>query len=229
MSEQKANSGILKMLEFKSNADGSAENPENGQDVFRVMINPDTISHTVRLLTTENDGTNNSYTYSCDSETISFTFYLDGTNVVPLPQNYEGKGKSVSDLVKEFLKTVYNKNVLEDKEKPNKPKPVEAIYIEYGDLHWTARTNSITIDHTLFDRSGNTLRAKVTCTFETLKNNNSDQNNNEMSSTSITPAKNDNLCDCTQMCAAARNNNQDSLYTPADANFSTIDGREIKV
>jgi len=227
MSEQKANSGILELLEFKSNADGNAKEPEKGQDVFRVMINPDTISHTVKLLTTENSSAgsiNKGDAYSCYPETISFTFYLDGTNVVPPTPNHEGK--SVDEMVKDFLKTVYKK-IASDENNPNKP--VEATYIKYGKLEWTARTNTITIERTLFDRSGNTLRAKVTCTFETIKDNKPNQNNKKKSKTSKTPAKDDNLCDCAQKCADARNNNQDSLYTPADANYSTIDGREIKV
>lgn len=220
MSEQKLDSGKMERLVFCRNADDSKEKPENGKLDFTVMINPESISRTMSLSATSNKSAKSKSkgdAFGCEPETISFTFYLDRTNVVP-PTQTRHDGQSVGEMIDEFLKVVY---------KTTSGKPVQSLAIKYGALEWTVRTNSLTIDHTLFDRNGNTLRAKVTCSFITITDNKPEPSKKKPRS-SASSSQNDKV-KCGDPCAVARNNNDDSLYTSKDANYSTLDGREIKV
>ena len=108
-------------------------------------------------------------------------------------------------MIDEFLKVVY---------KTTSGKPVQSLAIKYGALEWTVRTNSLTIDHTLFDRNGNTLRAKVTCSFMTIKDNKPEPTPKKTPkpNTTDTPSHDDNATQCINPCSEARNNNQNSLF-----------------
>lgn len=221
MSEQKLDSGKMERLVFCRNADDSKEKPENGKLDFTVMINPESISRSLSLAATSNRSAKSKSkgdAFDCNPETISFTFYLDRTNVVP-PTLTRHDGQSVGEMIDEFLKVVY---------KTTSGKPVQSLAIKYGALEWTVRTNSLTIDHTLFDRTGNTLRAKITCSFVTIKDN-KPETPKPKSKRPTTSSQKTGWNECPNICDEARKNNQNSLYTPVDANFSTIDGREIKV
>lgn len=221
MSEQKLDSGKMERLVFCRNADDSKEKPENGKLDFTVMINPESISRSLSLAATSNKSAKSKSkgdAFDCEPESISFTFYLDRTNVVP-PTQTRHDGQSVGEMIDEFLKVVY---------KTTSGKPVQSLAIKYGALEWTVRTSSLKIDHTLFDRNGNTLRAKVTCSFMTIKDN-KPETPKKKSKPSSTSSKSTGGCECPNVCAEARNNNQNSLYTSVDANFSTVDGYEIKV
>lgn len=223
MSEQKLDSGKMERLVFCRNADDSKEKPEDGKLDFTVMINPESISRTMSMSATNNKSAKSKSkgdAYDCGPETISFTFYLDRTNVVP-PTQTRHDGQSVGDMIDEFLKVVY---------KTTSGKPVQSLAIKYGSLEWTVRTNSLTIEHTLFDRSGNTLRAKVTCSFMTITDNKPESNHRKRSKqASDTSSQNDGKNGCNDPCSQARSNNQSTIYREEGANFSTNDGREIRV
>ena len=221
MSEQKLDSGKMERLVFCRNADDSKEKPENGKLDFTVMINPESISRSLSLAATSNKSAKSKSkgdAFDCEPETISFTFYLDRTNVVP-PTQTRHDGQSVGEMIDEFLKVVY---------KTTSGKPVQSLAIKYGALEWTVRASNLKIDHTLFDRYGNTLRAKVTCSFMTIKDN-KPETPKKKSKPSSTSSNSTGGYACPDVCAEARNNNQNSLYTSVDANFSTVDGYEIKV
>lgn len=221
MSEQKLDSGKMERLVFCRNADDSKEKPENGKLDFTVMINPESISRSLSLAATSNKSAKSKSkgdAFDCEPETISFTFYLDRTNVVP-PTQTRHDGQSVGEMIDEFLKVVY---------KTTSGKPVQSLAIKYGALEWTVRTSNLKIDHTLFDRYGNTLRAKVTCSFMTIKDNKPETPKKKSKPSSTSSSRTGGYA-CPDVCAEARNNNQNSLYTSIDANFSTVDGYEIKV
>lgn len=221
MSEQKLDSGKMERLVFCRNADDSKEKPENGKLDFTVMINPESISRTMSLSATSNKSAKSKSkgdAFDCEPEAISFTFYLDRTNAVP-PTQTRHDGQSVGEMIDEFLKVVY---------KTTSGKPVQSLAIKYGTMEWTVRTNSLTIDHTLFDRNGNTLRAKVACSFVTIKDNKPEAPKKKPKSSSSS-SHNANVYSCSNPCDEARNNNQNSLYTCVEANYSTVDGYEIKV
>lgn len=241
MSEQKIESGEMKRLVFSRNADDSKEKPENGQLDFTVMINPESISRSLSLSATNNSSSRSKSkgdAYDCNPESISFTFYLDRTNVVP-PTNTRHDGQSVDDMIKEFLKVVYQ---------TDKGLPVQSLAIKYGEsLQCTVRTENLTIDHTLFDREGKTLRAKISCSFKTIVDSKPKPGNSQSKPkpkpkpTPTPPAQpstpessevslhNDCNCNCPQFCSDARQNNQNTLHTSMYANQSTVDGYEIKV
>lgn len=235
MNEQKKDSGKMERLVFCRNADDSKEKPENGKLDFTVMINPDSISRVLSLSTTLNESMKSKDkgdAYDCNPETISFTFYLDRTNVVPKRQTRHDN-QSVDEMIEEFLKVVY---------KNSSGNPVQVVAVKYGLMEWIVRTNSITIEHSLFDRNGNTLRAKISCSFMTVKDNKPKTPKNtkkkspkKKSQTNLETDSNDSmsqsncLCICPDICEEARTNNQNSLYSRADANYLTSDGQAKKV
>ena len=239
MSEQKVKSGEMKRLVFSRNADDSKEKPEDGKLDFTVMINPESISRSLSMKVTDNNSSKSESkgdAYDCNPESISFTFYLDRTNVVP-PTNTRHDGQSVDEMINEFLKVVY---------KTDKGQPVQSLAIKYGEgLQWTVRTETLTIDHTLFNREGETLRAKISCSFKTIvdgKPKRKKPKPNPKPTPTPTPpvqpstpessevSSHDNCnCNCSEFCSGARQDNKDSLYTPVKANFSTNEGYAIKV
>ncbi len=225
------NSGEITRLKFKSNPDTSKKDissKEKGLDEFTVMINPDSIRRVLSVQKTKNrSGRSKSKAdvFSSQPEKLSFSFYLDGTNVVP-----NQKGISVSDQIKKFLNVVYKK---EDK-------PVQSLIIEYfPEESLIVCVDSITINYNLFDKNGNPLRAKIDCSFSTLKEDKPDAKPKKRKVKPEPTKESENTCECVCICCdlnEARLNNQDSIkendevnYTPIDANYSTIDGREIKV
>ena len=217
-------SGEIARLVFSRNADGSKEKPENGKLDFTVMINPESISRALGMETTSNNSAkskNKGDAYSCKPETLSFTFYLDRTNVVPKSQTRHDS-QSVDEMIKEFLEVVY---------KTSSGKPVQSVAIQYGTHLWTVRANSITIEYSLFSKGGETLRAKIACTFATIIDDASKPNPPRKKRKKTTATQPSN---CVRECPpntieTARGNNQDTLYTSSEANYSTKDGREIKV
>ncbi len=220
-------SGEIARLMFSRNADESKEKPEKGKLDFTVMINPENISRALSMQATSNNSAkskNKGDAYSCHPETISFTFYLDRTNVVPKSQTRHD-AQSVDEMIKEFLEVVY---------KTSSGKPVQSVAIQYGAHLWTVRTNSITIEHSLFSKEGETLRAKVVCSFVTIIDDAAKPNPPRKK-----PKKPNNPTETIPLCPpcvcppntveSARESNHDTLYTSSEANYSTIDGREIKV
>lgn len=215
-------SGEIARLKFCRNANSKDKTkPENGTMDFTVMINPESISRQMSMTATENKSAKSKSkgdVRNCEPETISFTFYLDKTNVVP-DNNPKHANQSVDDMINAFLEVVY---------KASDGSPVQAVAIMYGAQCWIVRANSITVEHSLFSRNGTTLRAKITCSFSTITDDATPKKAAASSKPTSKPA-NDNACVCPVSCEDARSNNQNTLYTPNDANFSTVDGREIKI
>lgn len=221
------NNGEIARLTFCRNAKNEKSKPENGSELFTVMINPESISRQMSLSATENKAGKSKSKgdpKSCEPEVISFTFYLDGTNVVPKVVSNEKSttyySQSVDAMINDFLNVVY---------KTPSGEPVKAVAIKFGEQCWTVRTNSISVEHNLFSKNGTTLRAKITCSFSTITDDSSDK---KTPSKPKKPAAKPVSCECAcpPVCVNdARSSNQDSLFTPADANFTTADGREIKI
>lgn len=158
MDNQKEKGGEITRLKFTRQADNSKENPEEGKVSFEVMINPESISQVLSISSTQEGigySRHKGDQFDCNPEAISFTFYLDGTHVVP-----SQKGRAVDEMIKDFLRVVY---------KNSDGKPVRSVSILYGSNDWNVRTTSITIEHILFDKGGHTLRAKVACSFSSIK------------------------------------------------------------
>lgn len=207
-------------LTFISNRDGSKKDPQKGTDKFEVMINPDTITRVLGLTKTNNASgrsKDKGDAFSILPEKISFSFYLDGTNIVP-----EQKGRQVKQMIADFLKVVYKKRDADTQ-------PVQAVAINYGDYKdYIVRLDSLTIDYTLFNTDGDVLRAKVTCGFSTI--------NEDAPKKPKPPRKgkgsfHETKCVCVpQEC---RDNNQNSIkepnMTPIDANYSHQGGYSAKV
>ncbi len=223
-------SGEITRLKFKSNPDSSKKDissKEKGLDEFTVMINPDSIKRVLSMQkTTNSSGRSKSKAdvFCSQPEKLSFSFYLDGTNVVP-----NQKGISVSDQIKKFLNVVYKK---EDK-------PVQSLIIEYFPAEsLIVCMDSITIDYNLFDTNGNPLRAKIDCSFSTLKEDKPDTKSKKRrkskSKVKPEPTKEpENTCECICSCTCdpneARSQGVNSMKENKNANFSTEDGREIYV
>ncbi|WP_373725562.1 CIS tube protein [Bacteroides heparinolyticus] len=217
-------SGELARLMFSRNADGSKEKPENGKLDFTVMINPESISRALSMQATSNNSAkskNKGDAYSCNPETISFAFYLDRTNVIPKTQTRHDT-QSVDEMIKDFLEVVY---------KTSSGKPVQSVAIQYGAHVWTVRVNSVTIEYSLFSKEGETLRAKVVCSFTTIDEDASKPNPPRKKQQKPKEMKPQNcICECPpNTVESARESDQDTLYTSSEANYSTYDGREIKV
>ncbi len=215
-------SGEIARLRFCRNANSKDKTkPENGSMDFTVMINPESISRQMTMSATENKSAKSKSkgdVRNCEPETISFTFYLDKTNVVP-DDDPKHVNQSVDDMINAFLEVVY---------KASDGSPVQALAIMYGEQCWIVRTNNITVEHNLFSRKGTTLRAKITCSFSTITD---DSTPKKTSTPTKTTPKPTNTCECVCApisCEDARSNNQNSLYISADANFSTSSGQEIK-
>lgn len=219
MGENETKSGLITKLKFSRTGESGKDNE------FVVMLNPDTINRSLRMGKSENKSSKSKSKgniIDCLPETITFSFYLDGTNVV----NDAGNNDSVSNQIKHFLSVVYEKD----------NKPVQSVTIEYlSETNFIVATNSIDINYTLFDRNGNPLRAKISCTFSTIipdkpntekkKQRKTSKPNTKKETRNETPS-----CVCVCTCPEdARKNNYDSLYTSMNANYSTSDGRAIKV
>lgn len=126
----------------------------SGTNTFSVQINPETVTHNHTATynpakTTDTAGTTTKYS-SIDPETLSFTFYLDGTGVV--------SRLDVSDAIKGFKKVVskYNGQI----HSPN------YLMLIWGDFSFKCRLTSLDIEYTLFDTDGIPLRAKLTPNFQ---------------------------------------------------------------
>ncbi|MCK6436748.1 CIS tube protein [Rivihabitans pingtungensis] len=121
---------------------------------YSVQINPDsyTHSHTASYNpanTTDTAGTTTKY-HRIEPETLSFSFYLDGTGVVST--------LTVADSIKAFKQLVYQYNGTIHS--PN------YLQVVWGGLAFKCRLTSLNIDYTLFDSNGAPLRAKLTPSFE---------------------------------------------------------------
>lgn len=217
MAEKNENGEIVRM-KFRSKVEKGKDisGKENDLNEFEVMINPASISRKLSIDKTDNKSGKSkakSDVFSASPEVFSFAFYLDGTNVVP-----NQKGRTVSDMIADFLKIAYQKD----------DKLVQALIIEYLGDSFIVCMDSIDINYSLFDLKGNPLRAKVTCSFSTVKDTAPAAPKSKSSvNKKTTPVP--MSCDCAQ----ARSEDKDSLkepnMTPVNANFSDARGYETYV
>lgn len=217
--EDKNENGEIVRMKFRSKVEKEKDisGKDNDLNEFEVMINPATIDRKLSIEKTSNKSgksKDKSDVFSASPEVFSFSFYLDGTNVVP-----NQKGRSVSDMISNFLKIVYQKD----------GKLVQALIIEYLGDSFIVCTNSIDINYSLFDLKGNPLRAKVSCSFSTVKESAPQKPSNKSKTKQQKPDPVPEICNTEN----ARNEEKDSLkeqnMTPTNANFSHESGIEMYV
>lgn len=202
---KKEDNGQITRLKFRSKVVKKQDEiklTDNDLDVFEVMINPESISRKLSLEKTNNkSGRSKSKgdTFGTSPEVFSFEFFLDGTGVVP-SQN----GRTVNEQIKKFLNIVYEKG----------DNTIQALIIDFLDNSFIVCTNSIDITYSLFDTKGQPLRAKVSCSFSTVKSNKPSHNgksNKSSSNKKVIPQAEEEKpkeCDCNE----ARSKECSSLY-----------------
>ena len=121
---------------------------------YTVQINPESFSQTHTATynpaeTTDTAGTTTKYS-RIDPETLTFSFFLDGTGVVSVLQ--------LTDSIKTFKKLVYRYNG--QIHSPN------YLLLIWGEFSFKCRLTQLEIDYTLFDADGVPLRAKLTPHFQ---------------------------------------------------------------
>ncbi|MEQ9369570.1 MAG: hypothetical protein RIG63_11150 [Coleofasciculus chthonoplastes F3-SA18-01] len=125
------------------------------QDTFEVMFNPESYSLKYENKYQEHQGMNtsgSSLKYALSKPThLSLTLILDGTGVTP------GGRKDVYKEVNRFLTLTTHMDG-----ETHEPK---SLKIEWGDLIFNCRLGSVDIKYTLFNRSGQPLRAELQTEF----------------------------------------------------------------
>lgn len=165
--ENKNTTGQITKLIFSRNPDLKKKTIAPGAkelEKFEVMINPDSIN---RVLTVNKSSNRSSKSksggnaVSCGPEKITFSFILDGTNVVKnlsKDANQNQTTVSVASQIDKFLSVVYK----------SEGKPIFVVAIEYLGTNFIVQTESITISYSLFGNGGEPLRAKIDCSFSTI-------------------------------------------------------------
>ncbi|RDU97552.1 CIS tube protein [Trinickia dinghuensis] len=121
---------------------------------YSLQINPESYTHNHSASynpakSTDTAGSTTKYD-SITPETLSFSFYLDGTGVV--------SDLKLSDSIKQFKLLVYRYNG--SIHSPN------YLMVIWGKLSFKCRLTKLDIEYTLFDPDGLPLRAKLTPSFE---------------------------------------------------------------
>lgn len=122
---------------------------------FSVQINPDSYKHSHTTEYTENDSTDTAGVtkkfYVQSPQEISFSFYLDGTGLIP-------GVSSVPDAINNFKTLIYsyNGNI-------HSPNYVQLTW--GGGMVFNCRLEKLDIDYTLFKPDGTPLRAKLDVSF----------------------------------------------------------------
>lgn len=119
-----------------------------------LQINPETVAHKFKVVVKP---VKSVQTYkrvpryvTRDLETLSFTFYLDGTGVVKL----DG---SVADKLTELRKVVYDYD--------GSMHQTRYLKVKWGELIFPCALTGMDVAYELFNPSGSVLRAKVTLNF----------------------------------------------------------------
>lgn len=217
--EDKNENGEIVRMKFRSKVEKEKDisGKDNDLNEFEVMINPATIDRKLSIEKTSNKSgksKDKSDVFSASPEVFSFSFYLDGTNVVP-----NQKGRSVSDMISNFLKIVYQKD----------GKLVQALIIEYLGDSFIVCTNSIDISYSLFDLKGNPLRAKVSCSFSTVKESAPQKPSNKSKTKQQKPDPVPDSCNPDKARDEDKNSLKEQNMTPTNANFSHESGIEMYV
>lgn len=121
---------------------------------YSLQINPESYTHNHTASynpaqSTDTAGTTTQYD-TIKPETVSFSFYLDGTGVV--------SDLKLRDSIKEFKQLVYQYN--------GKIHSPNYLLLVWGSLSFKCRLTKLDIEYTLFDPDGMPLRAKLTPSFE---------------------------------------------------------------
>ena len=135
-----------------------------GEEGYRVRINPETFDRTLNVNqskeSTARPGNSSGHDAGLGSETYSFDLIFDGTGVAGTPL----LGKALKDEFQTFLEVVYAK-----REDTAKKKVSNCVTIEYCGETFYAKLTSMTIKYLLFQRDGNPLRIKATCSFSSVE------------------------------------------------------------
>ena len=126
---------------------------------FSAQINPADFKHSYGVqydkTKTVGDAATDPKFASVDDERIGFSLVLDGTGVVPVPEN--GQREDVKAQMKKLNAVVYEYVTLK-KEPPY-------VRLLWGTLIFFGRLESISAQYTLFKPSGDPLRARVELSF----------------------------------------------------------------
>ena len=144
----------LQKLTLVAYSDEQYTSKASGTNSYSVQINPESYSHTHSTsyspgTSTDTAGTTTKY-HRINPETLSFSFYLDGTGVVST--------LTVSDEIKKFRQVAYQYNGTIHS--PN------YLMLIWGNLSLKCRLTQLSIEYTLFDSNGLPLRAKLSPSFE---------------------------------------------------------------
>lgn len=135
-----------------------------GEAGYKVRINPETFDRTLTVNKSEDKtarpGNSSGHNAGLGAETYAFDLYFDGTGVAGTAL----KGKALKEEFQTFLEVVYVKR--EDVAKKKQP---NCVTIEYCGETFHAKLTSMTIKYLLFQRDGNPLRIKASCSFASVE------------------------------------------------------------
>lgn len=144
-----------------------------GSEEFTAMLNPD--SFTISYSDATSGGCSKKVEQTADSKaypikvvslnyTINLSLLIDGTGAITPPAE---AGKLTSGFVAKQIDDFKNIAVLYSG-KDHSTKPLKIFWGKA--LSYKVQLTKLNINYTLFDRSGNPLRAKLDCTFEGFQN-----------------------------------------------------------
>lgn len=150
----------LMKLKIVAYGDARYTRPVASNGTYTAQINPEQFSHSHSVVyndapSTDTAGTTTKYS-TIAPETVSFTFYLDGTGVLA-DLAPPGQG-TVSEAVTRFKRVAYCYNG--EIHSPN------YLQLVWGDFSLKCRLASLEVEYTLFNADGLPLRAKLTPRFE---------------------------------------------------------------
>lgn len=150
--------GLAKMNFRAFRENDFLENNAVSHAEYAAMINPASISRTLNVVNNKKGSRGSAHTdgqwMGLESETLTFDLIFDGTGIVDTNRT------DVDKEIKKFLKVVYVD-----------PENNKATFVEivYGKLNVLCKLQSMTINYQLFDRQGHPIRAKLACSFITVR------------------------------------------------------------
>jgi Contractile injection system tube protein len=132
----------------------SDENFTREVDRYSLQINPESYTHNHSASynpakSTDTAGTTTKYD-SIEPETLSFSFYLDGTGMV--------SSLKLHDSIKQFKQLTYRYN--------GSIRSPNYLLLVWGSFSFKCRMTRLDVEYTLFDTDGMPLRAKLTPSFQ---------------------------------------------------------------
>jgi hypothetical protein len=129
-------------------------------DAYKVLINPDTYSHSYAIQYNNLTGQGSNGTLSefnrMDEETVSFKITFDGTGVVP-GSPAAGGSSNATDQIDSFKKLVFDYNG--QNHRPN------FIKLKWGTLLFKCQLKTLGLKYTLFTPQGMPVRAEADLVF----------------------------------------------------------------